>query len=65
MLFEGARGREVVLVLPGDLTFLSEPAGEMWDRAADGAVCILFAEAAWETGLFECCMERQILYLRG
>ena len=64
-LFEGARGREVVLVFLGDHAFFPKPAGEMQNRASVGTVVIALTEAAWGTGLFECCAERQILFCYG
>jgi hypothetical protein len=64
VLFEGARGREVVQVILGDLAIISELAGKVWDGAVVGIVCFLLAEVAWGTGSLECCMERQILFYR-
>ena len=60
-LFEGARGRGVVLVFLGDYAFFSKPAGEMRDGATVGTVVIAFTEATWGTGLFQCCAEGWIL----
>jgi hypothetical protein len=64
-LFEGARGSKVVQVFLGDYAFLFKPASEMRSRAAVGAVVLVFAEAAWRAGLFERCVERQILFHYG
>ena len=64
-LFEGARGREVVLVFLGDHAFFPKPAGEMRDGALVGTMVITLTEVAWGTGLFECYAERQILFCRG
>ena len=57
MLFEGARGREIVLMVLGDLTLISEPACSIWDRIMVGAVCFSFALVAKGTGSLECCIE--------
>jgi hypothetical protein len=65
VLFEGARGSKVVQVFLGDYAFLPKPAGEVRGGAAVGTVVIALTEAARGTGLFECCMERQILFRHG
>jgi hypothetical protein len=65
VLFEGARGRGVVLVFLEDYAFFPKPAGEMQDGAMVGTVVIAFTEVTWGTGMFECCMERQILFHHG
>ena len=52
-------------VFLGDDAFFLEPASEVRDGAAVGTVGFAFAEAAWGTGLFERCAERQILCPRG
>jgi hypothetical protein len=64
-LFEGARGSEVVQVFLGDHAFFPKPAGEMRGGASVCTVCFALTEATRGTGLFECCMEGQVLFLCG
>ena len=64
-LLEGARGSEVVPVFLGDHAFLPKPAGEMWGGAAICTVCFALTEATRGTGLFERCLEGQVLFLCG